>query len=489
MFAHPGRAGQFWSNSLFSADALNFLIPTEVNMLGGLRTFRGISARFQGNIFEYGAYTGPALMVLVLAYAWRHWREPFGKLLVDSLAIIWVFSLGPILHVCGNSLGSLPGKLFSALPLLDKALPTRLTMYAILIVAMITSLWLAAGPAHRRTKYAAAFLIVMFSLPNLSAAYWTTKVDTPVFFSSGIYRHYLAPDENVFFISDAVQFTSNMLWQAQTQMYFRVAGGSIEPAPDEYQLWPIVYAIGGPAYVPDAQWQLKSFLASHDVKTIIVYDHTPDSASLRALLPTFTLGPHEVGGVTLYRIAPGALDSYRRVTGVEAEQKADTTLFDSLLAAVWNYASEGNDPGELTLPRALNLKLLPADWRTGPTKVPEWLAGTAFDPTPSLDDRVAYGVWLGHAGNAYLGIGVNGTYEALEPIIRNYSRYAFRVFFPAPETLAAGAKEKRRDLLLMVFDHDGLARAVTQAAASSSKTPGQSPLQHTALYYTESPHR
>jgi len=170
MFAHPGRAGQFWSNSLFSADALNFLIPTEVNMLGGLRTFRGISARFQGNIFEYGAYTGPALMVLVLAYAWRHWRELFGKLLVDSLAIIWVLSLGPILHVCGNSLGSLPGKPFSALPLLDKALPTRLTMYAILIVAMITSLWLAAGPAHRRTKYAAAFLIVMFSLPNLSAA-------------------------------------------------------------------------------------------------------------------------------------------------------------------------------------------------------------------------------------------------------------------------------------------------------------------------------
>jgi len=204
---------------VFSADALNFLIPTAVNVLGGLHAFRAISAKFQGNIFESGAYIGPVLIVLVLAYAWRHWREPFGKLLVDSLVIIWVISLGPILHVGGTSLGSLPGKLFSALPALDKALPTRFTMYAFLIVAMIASLWLAASPAYRRTKYIGAILIIMFSLPNLSAAYWTSKVDTPVFFSKGIYRRYLAPDENVFFISDAVAFTSNMLWQAQTDLF------------------------------------------------------------------------------------------------------------------------------------------------------------------------------------------------------------------------------------------------------------------------------
>jgi hypothetical protein len=489
MFAGPGPVGQIQSTSLFSADALNFLIPTAVNVLGGLYAFRVISNKFQGNIFELGAYTGPVLIALVLAFAWRRWREPFGKLLVDSLIIIWVLSLGPILHVGGNSLGSLPGKLFSALPALDKALPTRFTMYAFLIVAIITSLWLAASPARRRTKYAAAFLVMLFSLPNLGAAYWTSKVDTPAFFSKGIYRRYLAPDENVFFISDAVAFTSNMLWQAQTGMYFRMAGGSIEPVPDEYRPWPILYALGGPAYVPDAQWQLVSFLASHDVKTIVVCDRTPDSASLRALLPTFTLGPLEVGGVTLYRIAPGTLDTYRHVTGVEAERRAAVTLFDSLLMAASNYALEGKDPGELTLPRALNLKLMPADWRKGPSKVPEWLAGTAFDPTPSLDTRIAYDIWLGHAGGAYLGIGLTGTYEGLAPIISNYNRDAFRVYFPAPEILTAGARDKGRGLLLMVFDRDGLVRAVTRAASSPSKIPSSSPLQDTALIYSESPRR
>ena len=148
-YPYCGPAGQIQSTSLFSADALNFMIPTAVNVFGGLHAFRAISARFQGNIFESGAYIGPVLVALVLAYAWRHWREPFGKLLVDSLVIIWVFSLGPILHVEGNSSGSLPGKLFSVLPLLEKALPTRFTMYAFLIVAIITSLWLAASPARR----------------------------------------------------------------------------------------------------------------------------------------------------------------------------------------------------------------------------------------------------------------------------------------------------------------------------------------------------
>jgi hypothetical protein len=476
MFARPGPAGQIWSTSLFSADALNFMIPTAVNVLGGLHAFRAISARFQGNIFESGAYTGPVLIALVLAYAWRHWREPFGKLLVDSLIIISVFSLGPILHVGGKWLSPLPGKLVSVLPALDKALPTRFTMYAFLIVAMIASLWLAANPAYRRTKYAAALLIVMFSLPNLSAAYWTSKVDTPVFFSNSLYRRYLGPDENVLFIPDTVYFTSNMLWQAQTGMYFRMAGGSIAPMPDEYRPWPIANTFNEATYLPDARWQLMSFLANHDVKTVLVSDHNPDSAALHALLSPFTIGPLEIGGVELYRIAPGAFISYRDVTGVEAERRADMTLFESMLSAAWNYASDGKDPGGLTPVRAMNLKLLPADWLTGPSKVPEWLAGTAFDPTPAIDNRLAYGVWLGRVGKAYLGVGVTGTYGALKPIIDNFGRDASRVYFPAPESLSPDAKDESRGLLLMVFDRDGLARA----AASPTEMSGHSSTSDTS---------
>lgn len=469
LFAYPGPKAASWGTSLFSADALNFLIPTEVNELGGLHAFRIISTKFQGNIFECGAYIGPALIALVLAYAWRHWREPFGKLLVDSLIIIWVLSLGPILHVGGKWLSPLPGKLFSVLPLLEKALPTRFTMYAFLIVALITSLWLAASPARRRTKNAVVFLIVMFSLPNLDAEYWNTKVDTPAFFANDLYRHYLAPDENVLFIPDSVYFTGNILWQAQSKMYFRTAGGSIPPAPDEFRAWPITESFSKRAYLPDAQWQLMSFLASHKVKTILVSDHNPDLAALHGLLSPFTAKPLEAGGVELFRVLPKAITSYRDVTGVEAERRADTTLFSSMLAAARTYASDGKDPGELTPIRAMNLGLLPAIWLTGPSTVPEWLAGTSFDPTPSLEDRLAYGVCLGEVGKGYVGIGVTGTYRALKPIIDNFGRDASRVYFPAPRILAPEAGDESRGLLLMVFDYDGLARAASRVAATSSK--------------------
>jgi hypothetical protein len=489
MFAYPGPRGESWGIALYSADALNFLVPTEVNALGGLHAFRAVSAKFPGNIFESGAYIGPVLVGLVLAYAWRHWREPFGKLLVDSLIIIWVLSLGPILHVGGKWLSPLPGILFWVLPFLDKALPTRFTMFAFLIVAMITSLWLTASPAQRRTKYAAAFLIVMFSLPNLSPACWTSKVDTPAFFATDLYRHYLAPDENILFIPDTVFFTGNMLWQAQTKMYFRTAGGSIAPVPDEYRPWPIVGTFSEPTYIPDARWQLMSFVASHNVKTIVVSDHNPDLTALHALLSPFTEGPLEIGGVDLYHMAPGVLTSYRDLTGVEAERRADMTLLDSMFAAAWIYASEGKDPGELTPARAMNLKLLPADWLTGPSKVPAWLAGTALDPTPSLDNRLAYGVWLGGVGKAYLGVGVASTYGALKPIIDNFGRDASSVYFPAPKVLSSDVKYETYGLLQMVFDRDGLARAVTRAAASPPELPSQSLPQDAALSYAESPLR
>jgi hypothetical protein len=69
MLVHPGPKGESWGASLFSADALNFLIPTAVNLLGGLHPFRAISAKYQGNIFESGAFRGPVLVALVLAYA------------------------------------------------------------------------------------------------------------------------------------------------------------------------------------------------------------------------------------------------------------------------------------------------------------------------------------------------------------------------------------------------------------------------------------
>ena len=239
-----------------------------------------------------------------------------------------------------------------------------------------------------------------------------------------------------------------MLWQAQTDIYFRMAGGWIGPLPDEYQLWPIVNALGGTAYVPDVRTQLMCFLSSHDVDAIVVSDNDPDRASWRSLLAPLAVPPVEIGGVTLYRIPPETLARYGGRSAVEAQTRADTTLFNALLAAAWKYAAEGKDPSKLTPLRAKNLNLLPADWLAGPSSVPGWLAGTEFDPTPSLETRLAYGVFLGRAGKTYFGVGVMGTYDALKPVIDDYRRDAYKIFFQLPGYSVPRPKTKVVDFSL-----------------------------------------
>jgi hypothetical protein len=80
---------------------------------------------------------------------------------------------------------------------------------------------------------------------------------------------------------------------------------------------------------------MMSFLASHKVKEILVSDHNPDLAGLHTLLSPFTARPLEAGGVELFRVLPEAITSNRDVTGVEAERRADTRLFSSMVAAAW----------------------------------------------------------------------------------------------------------------------------------------------------------
>lgn len=96
-----------------------------------------------------------------------------------------MLSLGPFLHVGGLELAGMPGKGLAVVPVIEKALPVRFTMYAFLILAIVTSLWLATSSASARTKGAIAMLVVFFSLRNLDARYWSTKSDTPAFFFNG----------------------------------------------------------------------------------------------------------------------------------------------------------------------------------------------------------------------------------------------------------------------------------------------------------------
>jgi hypothetical protein len=457
MFAYGQPRGEIWNAKQFSADLLNFVVPTDVNALGALNPMRALAITFPGNLFESDAYVGPVLIALAILYARRYWREPFGKTLIDSLVIICVLSLGPILQIRGHRLIGMPGTLLSVTPLISKALPTRFMMFAFLIFAIITAQWLAASEASVRKKCIVATLVVLFSLPNIDARYWISKSDTPEFFASGIYKKYLSPGEIVV-VTPYSQHGNSMLWQAQSNFYFRMAGGWTGPIPAEYKQWPVVDALTGWTYLPDPQMQLMSFLANHQVGAIVVDNRDRSSLYFSQWMPAAAAIPLEIGGVTLYRIAPESLIPYRSTTAAIAERKADWALFSGVLAAVAKYQAEGRDPALLT-PHALqSLGLYP----------PEWLGGAKFDFGLVPGKERYRGIWLSYVDKIYFGIGIGGSYDGLKPIIDRYSAYSYRIYFPFPRALAQGAHDRDRSIFIIFFNPEGLKRAIE---ATSSPAP------------------
>jgi hypothetical protein len=433
----------------FSADLLNFVVPTKVNALGVLSPLPNVTRAFPGNPFERGAYVGPVLIALAVVYARRFWREPLGKTLIDSLLIICVLSLGPILQIGGHRTIGLPGYLLALTPVINRAVFARFMMYAILILAIITAQWFATSAAGMRTKWVVATLVVLFALPNPDARYWISKSDTPQFFTSGIYQKYISPDETVL-VTPYSLYGNSMLWQAQTGFYFRMAGGWTGPLPDEYMLWPVIESLTRRNYLPDAQMQLMSFLANHQVGAIVAAGTDPAHRFVPQWLPAGAAKPLEVGGVTLYRIAPDALIPYRSITAAEAERKADRELFNGVLAAVSKYQAEGRDPRLLTPLVLQNLGLLPREWSVG---------GTDHDELDSRRETYR-GVRIGYLDQSLLGIGIAGTYEGLKPIIDRYREYAAQIYFPLPHKFSEDARNHGGGTLIIFFNPEGLKRAV-----------------------------
>ena len=224
LFAFGSPRG-FWSIHACSADLLNFVIPAPTNALGVIPVIERLAGPFATcGIAEEDAYIGLPLIILAAIYAWWHWREPTGKLLVDSLIITCALAMGPLLHFRGAMLGEGPGKILAMLPALNKALPARFTMYPFLVLAIMASTWFATSQSGSATKVTLGALIVISTLPNLSGSYWTSRDDSPRFFITPLYRQYLAPEENVLVLPFGIRGNS-MLWQAETDMYFKMVGG------------------------------------------------------------------------------------------------------------------------------------------------------------------------------------------------------------------------------------------------------------------------
>jgi hypothetical protein len=301
--------------AVIPADALNLLIPTRITALAG-SSLVGVSRTFPGGLVEAGMYLGLPLVAIVVIAALQQWRRPIVRVLILLLGICLLWALGNHLVLAGHRVIGLPYTVLSGLPGFDVTTTVRIGLYISLLAALLAALWLATPTRHPRFRLALAAAAVLFLLPNASAkgrhqreALFSARLQPPSFFTTSVYRHYLRPDEVVLPLPWGLAGPS-LLWQAETQDYFRLASGyPYYP----FRQYPVAIVAqlensgtppGTPpprAPPPQTAARLRSLLVSLHVAHVVADPRSTSPAFLR-ILSSLGLQPQRVGGVLLYAV-------------------------------------------------------------------------------------------------------------------------------------------------------------------------------------------
>lgn len=288
---HPARD--------FSADAANLLIPTRTLWAGG-DTMAFVSRRFSGFLPEQSAYIGLPLLVLVGLYGWEFRKKPAACFLLLLLLGMVLLSLGPYLTVAGWNLPiTLPWSLLGHIPVLQKALPARLSLYVSLVTALIAAWWLTKSRRRPAFRAALGLLVAATMFPNIAAGLWAVRPPNPSFFTGPAVRASLMPGENIVALPYGINGDS-MIWQAETGFYFRLAGGYLAlTGPYAQQTIPqAFYAATAPAHY---HAELAAFARRFHVGAIVVPD--VDKPQYAAVLKNVSHHPLHTAGVWVYPIS------------------------------------------------------------------------------------------------------------------------------------------------------------------------------------------
>lgn len=229
----------------FSSDFLNLVLPTQYQRISPAAATT-ISQHFSGLDGEATAYIGLPLLILLVAFIATHWRDLRVRTAGIVAGVALMLSLGPTLHIAGQSTGwPLPWWPIAKLPLAENILPSRLSLYMWLGIAVLLAVAVERA-LHAQTwrRTAAALAAIAVSLAAIvPAGLGVWQADTPVFFHNWA-KHGISESSVVLiapFFRDGAG-ASPMLWTA-------VAGGGVR-MPEAYAYIPS--ADGTPMYGPPA---------------------------------------------------------------------------------------------------------------------------------------------------------------------------------------------------------------------------------------------
>jgi len=295
--------GQMHPVERCAADLLGYFVPSPMMLVGG-KSFAGFADTLTPHVWYggKGVYTNPALLIILILYARRHWRTPAGRLLILSAVVVVVCSLGPQFRVADRLLMPFPWRWIMKLPTLNQALPVRFAMFLFLIISVITSIVLSDPQLARPIRIMLGFLAVLLLLPNRHyVLHVPQQVDTPAFFAASTLETYVKPGDTLLILPFSIQGTT-ILWQAQTNMYFKMVGGYISSyVPQDYRQWAAAKRMLGNEPGLDFASQLKPFLSFYHVKGIVL---APEAqAKWRGPIAELGIAAKDVGGVLFYPVA------------------------------------------------------------------------------------------------------------------------------------------------------------------------------------------
>jgi hypothetical protein len=148
-------------------------------------------------------------------------------------------------------------------------------------------------------RWALVALALLSVAPNLTGQQWSGEAPNPAFFATGEYRQFVHRDEVVVVV--AANKGRQMYWQAETDMWFRLAGGYLGATPQGYDRPEFAKRLAaGRVTGADA---LSRFVAAHDVGAILVAGTGFDQEEL-VIQRAFGVTPVRIGGVSVYRLRP-----------------------------------------------------------------------------------------------------------------------------------------------------------------------------------------
>ena len=309
------------------------------------------------------AYVGVPLAAGLVALAVAWWRNGVVRFATVMAAIAYVLSLGGRLYVLGHDTGiPLPAAVFAHLPLLYEVLPSRLTIFVYLFLALLLGVGLdltvrrivrwvkedraVAGEARRRSRWdrimgvgrgrrrrvrpvaAAALVVAVVAatfVPTFAAG--ATRFETPVLYggSAPMVARYTPSGGVVLYMPLIRSFAAQpMIWQAQSNMSYRMVGGYVILPRSSYSSrnWPkpskelatvlaVIPTVRPPGPIPAHPTQaqvvaacqaLPAVLAQYDVDSVVIWAAplTDTRYGIEAVTGALGPAPHRDGGLVMW---------------------------------------------------------------------------------------------------------------------------------------------------------------------------------------------